>query len=187
MSKKPEVEMVRKGRSWKERLDVPMTQEEKAAMGPRIDFARKEVKALEDQIGALKATYKAKIELADGVVDQLCSQATRGTKEVDVEVNEVFVERNGTVEVWRTDTGEKLRERPMTADEMQPSIPGLEEEPEPAFSGEFKPSTDDSSENAEQDDGVHYEADPDAAASGDPESQVPARKGGRPKGSKNKS
>ena len=129
------------GKIWKERLDVPMTQQEKAEMGPRIDFARKNVRALDDQLVALKGQFKAKIELAEGVVDQLCAQATRGTKEVDVEVNEVFVPQTSTVEIWRMDTGEKIRERPMTYEEQQPAIPGLDEkEEDSAFSGEFNPS-----------------------------------------------
>jgi hypothetical protein len=150
-------------KEWSESLDVPMVESELAEMGVKIDAAIKVVEALEEQRKAAESLSKADIVRAGNEVKRLRLQAVTGLKKADVRVREVYVDKTYTVEIWRTDSNEKIRERPMSEAERQLLLPGLDTEAENDSESDI--------------------TDPDSILGNAP---GPKRGRGRPKGSKNK-
>ena len=111
-------------RAFTELLPVKLTVAELAERAKKAAAARHRIADFEVQKKAAADTWKAKIELAENERDGLLDAIASGSEEREVEVVETFEFRTGIVTVTRTDTGDVIRERAMSALERQPELPG---------------------------------------------------------------
>lgn len=112
-------------RRFSEMLPVRLTETEIAERARRASVARRQIAEYESQKQAATSHWKAKIELAENERDSLLDTIDSGVEERAVECIETFEWRTGTVVITRADTTEKIRERAMTAQERQPSLPAV--------------------------------------------------------------
>ncbi len=116
-------------RRFPEMLPVRLSEGEIAERARRASVARQRIAEYEAQKDAATKHWKTKIDGAEMERDELLDTIASGVEERAVECIETFEWRTGTVIVTRGDTGEKVRERAMTALERQPSLPRVDTKP----------------------------------------------------------
>lgn len=131
-SAQAEAEQAHPPRRFNELLPVKLTDAELTEKAKRAAIARRRVAEYEAQHKAASDGWKHKIKTAEVERDELLDTIDRGVEERPVECIETFDWRLGSVFVHRADTGEKLRERAMTAAERQPSLPHTDPSEPPA-------------------------------------------------------
>lgn len=149
-SAQKEAEEARPPRAFKELLPVRLTERELAERAKRASAARKKIAAYEEKKKEANDSWKEKISAEETVRDELLDAIDLGTEERLVEVVERFEFRTGTVTITRTDTGEQVAVRAMSAAERQPNLPGTDA---PASSPADEGAGDDGEEEGDEEDG----------------------------------
>lgn len=117
-------------RKFREPLPCKLSDAERIASGIQVAALTAKIDRLKDEQKAAADKFKAEIELVRQECAGFLRELETGTRTREVEVVETFVHENNAVRVVRQDTGELVRERAMTADEKQPSLPFDDDAPE---------------------------------------------------------
>lgn len=116
-----------KPRRFTEEHDVKLTKAEWEKACEDFAHALEQRDAIADAAATSAANFKARLKLEDDRVEELKNLVGKRKRRQSVELQERFIHQTGTCEIVRCDTGEKIRERPMTAEERrQPDLPGVE-------------------------------------------------------------
>ncbi len=107
----------------KEYLKCLLTEKEKTELSARIAKAISDKASIEARLKEVTASLKAEIAKCDAEIADAALQINTGSqyKNVDCQIERNY--RLGTVTITRLDTGEIIRERPMTAEERQMTLP----------------------------------------------------------------
>lgn len=118
----PEIDPRVKERPTKSKLRVFLTEDEKRVLAERMAEKQAELETLEDEKKAITKEYGSKIDLVTGEIRLASNTYRQGWELRDVECSEVWDYPRGTVYVKRLDTGEIIKSRRMSQDEMQGSL-----------------------------------------------------------------
>lgn len=135
----------------KEYLKCVLTEQEIKESGAQLAKSYSDMSELEDAKKSIVSDFKARIDKMAADISGFARKIQNGYEFRNVECEEVRDYDEKFVEVIRLDTGETLRTRVMTADELQTRLfkskkedPGpYVLEPEEAETGEDAPATDD--------------------------------------------
>lgn len=100
-------------------LFCPLTDEEIQRKAEKLAIAREEVNLKAAALKQHSSLVKEEIALLDGDINSLAREIRTKQERRDVEVETRRNEDNLTIEVYRSDSGELIEARPMTADEKQ--------------------------------------------------------------------
>lgn len=114
--------------SWED-LRIDLTQEQLAASAREMANVAARIDALEDEKKAAAADFKGRLEVLGTRLSNLGAGVREGHR-VRIETLTVKDWSTGTVTTVRRDTGAVIRERAMTAEERQPSLPLNRKAPE---------------------------------------------------------
>lgn len=106
-----------------EDLPVELTDADMLHRGRELARESAEVQKAEERKSQVVATCKAEIELHASRVSLLTNVLNQGWEHRSVEVDEVHIFPENRVALVRRDTGEVIRERPMTPHERQRPLP----------------------------------------------------------------
>lgn len=103
----------------KEHLKCILTEKEIKESGANLARFHSEISDLENQKKSVVSDFKSKIEKATAEADIEARKIQNGYeyRSVECEVQKIFDEK--VVQVVRTDTGEIIKQRAMTPDELQ--------------------------------------------------------------------
>ena len=121
----------------KEYLKCQLTEKEKTELSAKIAKAISDRASAEAKLKEVSASIKAQIAQLDAEISEKALQINNGYEYRNVECRMDKDYRLGSVSITRLDTGEVIRERPMTAEERQMELPGNKKEK----SAKTKPST----------------------------------------------
>ena len=121
----------------KEYLKCQLTEKEKTELSAQIAKAISDRASAEAKLKEVSASIKAQIAQLDAEISEKALQINNGYEYRNVECRMDKDYRLGTVTITRLDTGEVIRERPMTAEERQMELPGNKKEKQ----AKTKPST----------------------------------------------
>jgi len=112
----------------KEYLKCQLTEKEKTELSAKIAKAISDRASAEAKLKEVSASIKAQIAQLDAEISEKALQINNGYEYRNVECRMDKDYRLGTVTITRLDTGEVIRERPMTAEERQMELPGEKKE-----------------------------------------------------------
>ncbi len=112
----------------KEYLKCQLTEKEKTELSAKIAKAISDRAGAEAKIKEVTASIKAQIAQLDAEISEKALQINNGYEYRNVECRMDKDYRLGSVTITRLDTGEAIRERPMTAEERQMELPGSKKE-----------------------------------------------------------
>ena len=121
----------------KEYLKCHLTEKEKTELSAKIAKAISDRASAEAKLKEVSASIKAQIAQLDAEISEKALQINNGYEYRNVECRMDKDYRLGSVTITRLDTGEVIRERPMTAEERQMELPGNKKEKQ----AKTKPST----------------------------------------------
>ncbi len=121
----------------KEYLKCQLTEKEKTELSAKIAKAISDRASAEAKLKEVSASIKAQIAQLDAEISEKALQINNGYEYRNVECRMDKDYRLGSVTITRLDTGEVIRERPMTAEERQMELPGNKREKQ----AKTKPST----------------------------------------------
>ena len=121
----------------KEYLKCQLTEKEKTELSAKIAKAISDRASAEAKLKEVGASIKAQIAQLDAEISEKALQINNGYEYRNVECRMDKDYRLGSVTITRLDTGEVIRERPMTAEERQMELPGNKKEKQ----AKTKPST----------------------------------------------
>jgi uncharacterized FlaG/YvyC family protein len=121
----------------KEYLKCQLTEKEKTELSAKIAKAISDRASAEAKLKEVSASIKAQIAQLDAEISEKALQINNGYEYRNVECRMDKDYRLGSVAITRLDTGEVIRERPMTAEERQMELPGNKKEKQ----AKTKPST----------------------------------------------
>jgi uncharacterized FlaG/YvyC family protein len=121
----------------KEYLKCQLTEKEKTELSAKIAKAISDRASAEAKLKEVSASIKAQIAQLDAEISEKALQINNGYEYRNVECRMDKDYRLGSVTITRVDTGEVIRERPMTAEERQMELPGNKKEKQ----AKTKPST----------------------------------------------
>jgi hypothetical protein len=121
-------EMIEKKDVWRT-LKTNFTEKEKLAMAEQISGCIRERNRLEEEFVSVKKQYASDIGKQEAEISSLAERFNTGWEMRRVECVELKDFNNGSVRVYRRDTGDLTEERPMSAEERQQTLP-LEEKNE---------------------------------------------------------
>jgi hypothetical protein len=121
----------------KEYLKCQLTEKEKTELSAKIAKAISDRASAEAKLKEVSASIKAQIAQLDAEISEKALQINNGYEYRNVECRMDKDYRLGSVSITRIDTGEVIRERPMTAEERQMELPGNKKEKQ----AKTKPST----------------------------------------------
>ena len=104
------------------RLPVQLTPEERQERGDALANSVQQTAALGEEKKAQDAEINGKIKLSKEVTRKLSQIITTGTEDRDVECDVVKDFKAGTVTTFRSDTGEQVDQRTLTAEERQEEL-----------------------------------------------------------------
>ena len=106
-----------------ERVRYKFTDDELRDLGVQLAREQQGVDTLRDEKAETTAAVNARIKEAERRVSEMAVKVTNGYDWIDVEIMQMLDEpRAGMKRIMRTDTGEHLRDEPMTAAEKQTSF-----------------------------------------------------------------
>ena len=106
------------------RLPVKLTQEERSQRGVALAMLAQELSTAREERKSLVAQAKAKEQEIIARMDGLAAVVREGTEIREVWCYGTADLRNGRITFFREDTGEKVGDRAIKAEERQMSIPG---------------------------------------------------------------
>ena len=112
----------------KEYLKCLLTEKEKTELSAKIAKAISDRASAEAKLKEVGASIKAQIAQLDAEISEKALQINNGYEYRNVECRMDKDYRLGSVTITRLDTGEVIRERPMTAEERQLELPGGKKE-----------------------------------------------------------
>jgi len=112
----------------KEYLKCLLTEKEKTELSAKIAKAISDRTSAEAKLKEVSASIKAQIAQLDAEISEKALQINNGYEYRNVECRMDKDYRLGSVTITRLDTGEVIRERPMTAEERQMELPGEKKE-----------------------------------------------------------
>ena len=112
----------------KEYLKCHLTEKEKTELSAKIAKAISDRSSAEAKLKEVSASIKAQIAQLDAEISEKALQINNGYEYRNVECRMDKDYRLGTVTITRLDTGEVIRERPMTAEERQMELLGEKKE-----------------------------------------------------------
>ena len=112
----------------KEYLKCQLTEKEKTELSAKIAKAISDRASAEAKLKEVSASIKAQIAQLDAEISEKALQINNGYEYRNVECRMDKDYRLGSVTITRLDTGEVIRERPMTAEERQMELPGGKKE-----------------------------------------------------------
>ena len=107
----------------KEYLKCQLTEKEKTELSAKIAKAISDRASAEAKLKEVSASIKAQIAQLDAEISEKALQINNGYEYRNVECRMDKDYRLGSVTITRLDTGEVIRERPMTAEERQLELP----------------------------------------------------------------
>ncbi len=112
----------------KEYLKCQLTEKEKTELSAKIAKAISDRASAEAKLKEVSASIKAQIAQIDAEISEKALQINNGYeyRNVDCRMDKDY--RLGSVTITRLDTGEVIRERPMTSEERQMQLPGQKKE-----------------------------------------------------------
>ena len=123
----------------KEYLKCQLTEKEKTELSAKIAKAISDRASAEAKLKEVSTSIKAQIAQLDAEISEKALQINNGYEYRNVECRMDKDYRLGAMTITRLDTGEVIRERPMTSEERQMELPGHKKEKP----GKTKPSTKD--------------------------------------------
>ncbi len=108
----------------KEYLKCQLTEKEKTELSSKIAKAISDRASAEGKLKEVSTSIKAQIAQLDAEISEKALQINNGYEYRNVECRMDKDYRLGSVTITRLDTGEVIRERPMTAEERQMELPG---------------------------------------------------------------
>ena len=112
----------------KEYLKCQLTEKEKTELSAKIAKAISDRAGAEAKLKEVNTSIKAQIAKLEAEISEKALQINNGYEYRNVECRMEKDYRLGTVTLTRLDTGEVIRERPMTAEERQMELPGDKKE-----------------------------------------------------------
>jgi uncharacterized FlaG/YvyC family protein len=112
----------------KEYLKCQLTEKEKTELSAKIAKAISDRASAEAKLKEVSASIKAQIAQLDAEISEKALQINNGYEYRNVECRMDKDYRLGGVTITRLDTGEVIRERPMTAEERQLELPSQKKE-----------------------------------------------------------
>ncbi len=112
----------------KEYLKCLLTEKEKTELSAKIAKAISDRACAEAKLKEVSASIKAQIAQLDAEISEKALQINNGYEYRNVECRMDKDYRLGSVTITRLDTGEVIRERPMTAEERQMELPSGKKE-----------------------------------------------------------
>jgi len=112
----------------KEYLKCQLTEKEKTELSAKIAKAISDRASAEAKLKEVSASIKAQIAQLDAEISEKALQINNGYEYRNVECRMDKDYRLGSVTITRLDTGEVIRERPMTAEERQLELPSQKKE-----------------------------------------------------------
>jgi len=112
----------------KEYLKCLLTEKEKTELSAKIAKAISDRTSAEAKLKEVSASIKAQIAQLDAEISEKALQINNGYEYRNVECRMDKDYRLGSVTITRLDTGEVIRERPMTAEERQMELLGEKKE-----------------------------------------------------------
>jgi hypothetical protein len=103
----------------RESLKCYLTQEERNEITNQLTAALQEIDQLDQELAAVKKQFASDKESRQGIVKSCTQRLTNGYEMRPVDCEVVYDYQNHSVTMTRTDTGEIVRTRNMTADEIQ--------------------------------------------------------------------
>ena len=104
-------------------LKVPLTNEQRTEMSDQIAQAVEEVAEGQNELKFVSTEIKARIQSSEAKLRELANKIRAGYEMKPVDCVQTMDYSNGSVIVHRRDTGERVSERAMTAEERQPELP----------------------------------------------------------------
>jgi uncharacterized FlaG/YvyC family protein len=114
-------------KTYDQECDVKLTDIELLELGREMASALEQRESIKAQKKAADAGYNLQIENLDEQLERVGAKVRAGTDARFVECREDRNFRLGVVRVTRLDTGEVIRDRPMTARERQLTLPSSDE------------------------------------------------------------
>ena len=99
-------------------LPVRLTEEELQRKGQELSEVIEKHAEIDSERAGIAKQFKDKLETLDDKARELAKQIRTKTEERPVEVHQRKDQLNATVDLYRTDTGEVVYSRPMTAEEL---------------------------------------------------------------------
>lgn len=112
----------------KEYLKCQLTEKEKTELSAQIAKAISDRASAEAKLKEVSTAIKAQIAQFDAEISEKALQINNGYEYRNVECRMDKDYRLGTVTITRLDTGEVIRERPMTGEERQLELPSQKKE-----------------------------------------------------------
>ena len=112
----------------KEYLKCHLTEKEKTELSAKIAKAISDRASAEAKLKEVSTSIKAQIAQLDAEISEKALQINNGYEYRNVECRMDKDYRLGSVTITRLDTGEVIRERPMTAEERQMELPSHKKE-----------------------------------------------------------
>ena len=112
----------------KDYLKCLLTEKEKTELSGKIAKAISDRTSAEAKLKEVSASIKAQIAQLDAEISEKALQINNGYEYRNIECRMDKDYRLGSVTITRLDTGEVIRERPMTAEERQMELPGEKKE-----------------------------------------------------------
>lgn len=116
-----------KERPIKKMLRCDLTEKEKAELAATMAEDQAKLESLEDEKKAVASDYKSRIEQTQGTIRRNSATYRQGWELRETECSEIHDYERAEFRIVRLDTGEFVKCRPMTQDELTLSLP-LEEE-----------------------------------------------------------
>lgn len=104
-------------------LPCKLTESELKDFGRRLAVKCEDINAEESRQKDHKSEMKARLDGMESERAQLAIVVRRQEEQRDVECDETFDYEAGKVFITRNDTGEEIRNRPMTTEERQQPLP----------------------------------------------------------------
>ena len=104
------------------KLPVQLTEDELRERGDALAANVEQTAALKEEKKAQDADINGKIKLANEITRKLSHIITMKTEDRDVECDVVKDYKANTVTTFRSDTGEQVDQRPMSAEERQEEL-----------------------------------------------------------------
>lgn len=100
-------------------LPVKLTEQEVAEKAKQLALLDQQKKALEEKKKAQASLIKGQVEIVEEEMAELFHAVSKEEERREVECNRMFDYDTGTASLYRSDTGELLESREMTAEERQ--------------------------------------------------------------------
>lgn len=113
----------------KKELKVILTTEERLEIGQNIARESTQMASEEETKTEVVSEFKARIESHKAKIAELSRTLMNGYQFREVECRREFDFKKGIVAIIREDTGELVKERPITEQERQDNLPGVTGEP----------------------------------------------------------